>query len=69
MADVQLLDFRDGRHWTNIPDGEAVPGVDGETKVRAPSRRVAKRLQGRTVPRLVRVGSRVKLNRWNAELL
>src|SRR6478735_11994133 len=69
MADVQLLDLRDGGHRTNVPDREAVSGVDRQTEVRPASRRVTKRIERRAVPRLMRVGSGVKLNRWNAELL
>ena len=68
MADVQLLDFRNGSNRPEVHGGESVARVHGEPECRGTGRCGTQRVQRFAGPRAVGVLARVQLDRVRAEL-
>jgi len=68
VADIELLDFGDGRHWTDVGDGQAMPCVDGEPNFGTNSGGGPKRFDRPRVGAVVSVFAGVKLDGRRAEL-
>ena len=69
MADIQLLDFRDGRDGADVANRQAVACVDREAKFRGLGGSIDQGAQGRVVLRQARITTRVQLDRVGAEVL